>query len=242
MDTTADAKKSTQRVIPIESPSFVSEEYLEQVGQPALLFDRIRPLAMEIGCGTGDFVIEMAQRRADLNFLAVDIYNKGCLKTCRKVDRNRLGNVRVLRIEARQLLARFFEPETLHALYINCPDPWPKKRHHQRRLVNSDFLALIHRCLAPRGELVFCTDFAHYAHQVSALFPFPGFDNCLEEICAHHLQDYPFSKYMRKFHESGLPLYFVHQRKAKPVRAQESARRKEPVNGGFAQTCSGGSR
>ncbi|NLC71408.1 MAG: tRNA (guanosine(46)-N7)-methyltransferase TrmB [Desulfuromonadaceae bacterium] len=229
-----------QRVIPIESPSFISEEKLQQAGNPALLFAEPRPLAMEIGCGTGDFIIQMARQRPDLNFLAIDIYNKGCLKTCRKIDEHRLANVRVLRMEARYLLTRFLEPETLQALYINCPDPWPKKRHQQRRLVNRDFLDLVGHFLAPQGEFVFCTDFADYARQVAELFPLPGFDNCLGEASASHLEGYPFSKYMRKFRESGLPLHFIHHRKSTHFHGNRIAGSAYPMNVDLRTTGHGG--
>ena len=213
MDSTSEPKKQPQRVIPIESPSFVTEEELRQAEKPPALFAKRQPMAMEIGCGTGDFMIEIARCRPDLNFLAVDIYNKGCLKTCRKIDRNDLTNVRVLRMEACHLLTHYLEPASLQALYINCPDPWPKKRHRQRRLVNRDFILLVRRSLALTGELFFCTDYADYARQVLDLFPFPGYENCLDQPWAPHLEGYPYSKYMRRFSELGQTLYFIHQRK-----------------------------
>jgi tRNA (guanine-N7-)-methyltransferase len=241
MSATETGGKPLQRVIPIESPSFVSEEALQRAGDPALLFPEQRPLAMEIGCGIGDFMVQISGQRPALNFLAVDIYNKGCLKTCRKVDRLQLSNVRVLRMEACDLLTRFLRPETLHALYINCPDPWPKKRHHHRRLVNRAFLELVRRCLAPGGELIFCTDFAEYARQVTELFPLPGFANCLAEPCAFRLEGYPSSKYMRRFQEAGLPLYFIHQRKTAFSPAEGAADGEDHAGCcGLQTTCIGG--
>ncbi|MBN1140922.1 MAG: tRNA (guanosine(46)-N7)-methyltransferase TrmB [Deltaproteobacteria bacterium] len=216
-------KTTTQRVIPIESPSFVREEHLREAGNPVFLFPRRCPLAMEIGCGTGDFIVQLARRRPDLNFLAVDIYNQGCLKTCRKVDRQQLDNIRVLRMEARYLMTRYLGPASLEALYLNCPDPWPKKRHHPRRLVNAGFLEMVRYFLAAGGEFFFCTDFSDYAQQVAALFPFPGLDNCLPAPCVSRLEGYPFSKYMRNFSESGQPLYFMRYRKASRFPGSELA-------------------
>lgn len=206
-------KTTTQRVIPIVSPSFVREETLQEAGSLDRLFAKSRPLAMEIGCGIGDFIVQMARQRPNLNFLAVDIYNKGCLKTCRKVDQECLDNVRVLRMEARYLLTRYLQRESLCALYVNCPDPWPKKRHRRRRLINQGFLELMRYFLEPGGEFYFCTDFGDYAHEVCTLFPFPGFENCLTGPLAPHLEGYPFSKYMRNFRDSGRPLFFMHYRK-----------------------------
>jgi tRNA (guanine-N7-)-methyltransferase len=203
----------TQRMIHIDSPFFVQEETLKTLENISEIFDREAPLALEIGCGTGGFVLQLAQKQPETNFLAIDIYNKGCYKTCRKADLNAVSNIRVLRMEARHLLNHYIRPESLGAVYINCPDPWPKKRHRRRRLVNGDFLKLLLYCLRPGGQLYFCTDFTEYAEEVAELFPFQGFQNQLPEAFVHELEDYPRSKYMQRFQGQGLPLYFMVQRK-----------------------------
>lgn len=201
----------TQRVIPIHSPSFVSEEQFAAAGGASGLFPGDRPLILEIGCGIGDFVVQLAQRRPECDFLAIDIYNQGCLKTCRRIDTAELANVRVMRIEARQLLVRHFAPGSLAAVYINCPDPWPKKRHRERRLLNRAFLELLLYYLRPGGEFCFATDFGDYAEQVAALLPeLPGYASCLGEPISTELGDYPISKYMRRFLERGQPIHFLH--------------------------------
>lgn len=204
----------TQRVIPIHSPHFVSTEELAAAGNLAALFPVQRPLALEIGCGIGDFMLQLAQRHPQTNFIAIDIYNKGCLKTCRRLDDAGLDNVRVLRIEARELLSRFATPGLFRAVYINCPDPWPKKRHRERRLVNAGFLRQLHHYLETAGEFWFATDFADYAEQVGALLPeVPGFEALDSAAVTTDLGDYPVSKYMRRFLERGEPIYLAHWRK-----------------------------
>jgi tRNA (guanine-N7-)-methyltransferase len=205
----------TQRTIEITSPTFVAASELATVAAPGDLFAVSRPLALEIGCGIGDFILQLARQHPHINYLAIDIYNKGCLKTCSKIDAAGLDNVRVVRAEARDLLGRHFGPESLTAIYINCPDPWPKKRHRDRRLVGADFLRSVLYYLAPEGDLYFITDFTDYAEDVAALLPtVPGYVNALTLPSATELSGYPISKYMRRFLDLGQPIHYIHYRKA----------------------------
>lgn len=205
----------TQTMKVITSPVFVSTERLAAVGELPALFTQPRPLALEIGCGIGDFIVQRAAQQPQVNFLAIDIFNQGCLKTCRRIDAAGLDNVLVARAEARFLLRTYGRPESLAAAYINCPDPWPKKRHHRRRLLSSDFLQLLHGCLQPAGELYFSTDFAPYAEAVAAVLAgLPGWENRLETAWTSALPDYPASKYQLRFLEQGLPVFYFHRRKA----------------------------
>lgn len=204
----------TQSVIEIDSPHFLD---LDSPGNPAdwsKIFGNEHPLELEIGCGTGHFLVEMARRRPQANFLGIDIYNRGCYKSCRKVDREELTNVRVARTEARQLLSRHIGKDQLQAVYINCPDPWPKKRHRKRRLVQENFLLHLRHCLKPGGSFYFCTDFTDYAEQVAAALPrIEGLDNALAVPVADQIADYPVSKYMRRFLDRGERLHYIHYRK-----------------------------
>ncbi|MBE0598754.1 MAG: tRNA (guanosine(46)-N7)-methyltransferase TrmB [Desulfuromonadales bacterium] len=203
----------TQRMIEITSPVFIPEERLAADPGLTRLFGAERPLALEIGCGIGDFLIQMASRRPELNFLATDIYNKGCLKTCRKVEAAGLDNVRVVRLEARHLLEHHLSPGSLAAVFINCPDPWPKKRHRRRRLVNADFLALLRQFMAPGGELYFSSDFEDYTADVAAaLATLPLWHNCHPLPYLPALESYPISKYMRRFLDQGETIHFLHWR------------------------------
>ena len=210
------ALSMTQRVVPNTSPSFIPDPEQDLSFRPQTVFPRPeQPLVLEIGCGIGDFILPLATSRPDVNFLAIDIYNQGCLKTCRKIDAAGRDNVRVMRIEARHLIARYLDPWSLAAIYINCPDPWPKKRHRERRLVNADFLEVVRFALKPGGELFFASDVADYAEEVSALIVAQcGFIRLTPEPYCIELQpDYPISKYMRRFLELGQPIHFVRLRR-----------------------------
>lgn len=203
-----------QRVIPIDSPLFLAVSLLERPIDWAAIFGRQAPLALEIGCGTGHFIVALAGRHPEVNFLAIDIYNKGCLKSCRKLEAAGLHNVRVMRVEARELMLKGLPADSLQAIYINCPDPWPKKNQRKRRLVNRDFLELALRRLTPAGELFFSSDQKDYAEEVvAALEGVPAFLNQLPAPLVTELPDYPLSKYMRRFLGQGLPIHFIHCRR-----------------------------
>ena len=208
----------TQRMIEISSPFFIEEGQLDSPADLKKLFPAEQPLALEIGCGTGHFIAELAAANPDINFLAIDIYNKGCYKTCKKIELLGLDNVRVMRIEARYLLLHYIEKESLAAVYINCPDPWPKKRHRSRRLVNESFMEMLLHYLRPGGDFYFSTDFADYAEQVSEMLPqAKGYENCLAKLLVTELPGYPVSKYMQRFLDAGQPIYYMHYRRDKSL-------------------------
>jgi tRNA (guanine-N7-)-methyltransferase len=201
----------TQRMILINSPSFINEGQLRRIDSWHEVFGRVAPLELEIGCGTGHFVLELARRNPGTDYLAIDIFNRGCHKTCRKIDAEKLRNVRVLRAEARHLLLNHMPAEQLDAIYINCPDPWPKKRHRRRRLVNREFLRIALYTLRSAGRLYFSSDFADYAADVAAaLEGETGFCNVQDTPVTTELPGYPKSKYMRRFLDQGQPIHFVH--------------------------------
>ncbi len=136
-------------LIPITSPHFLGSELLTAMPDWAGIFGSQNPLILEIGCGIGDFVTQMATMNPDRNFIAVDYYNKGCLKTCKRIASAGLTNVRVVRDEARGFLVRCIPPGSLQGVIVNCPDPWPKTRHRKRRLVNAEFVNFLAGFMQP---------------------------------------------------------------------------------------------
>lgn len=192
----------------INSPLFIPEARLRQAGGFSSLFSSHQPLALEIGCGIGDFIVQIAARKPQWNFIAIDIFNQGCRQACRRVEDAGLDNILLMRIEARYLMHNYLGPDSLQAIYINCPDPWPKKRQRKRRLVNAEFLELAQYCLTGGGALNFTTDFADYGEEVAGLLSRnEHFKNLLEAPFSHRLDDYPRSKYMRRFLDLGQPIY-----------------------------------
>lgn len=204
-----------QRMIEITSPLFLRPaEAATALDWPAI-FGNDRPLALEIGCGIGDFIAKTATDNPGTNFIAIDYYNKGCDKTCRRLEKQGISNVRVARVEAREFMAAQLPPHSLTAVYINCPDPWPKKRHRKRRLVNNEFIDFLTNYLQSGGDFFFATDFEDYGLDVAALMATRSdFVNVLApDLCRTSLDGYHLSKYMLKFMAEGETIRFVHYRK-----------------------------
>jgi len=202
-------------LIPISSPRFLEPELLTAMPDWRQIFGNDNPLALEIGCGMGDFIAQMAVLHPDWNFIAIDYYNKGCLRTCKRIDGLELNNVRVVRDEARSFMVRCIPPESLRAVVINCPDPWPKMRHRKRRLVNAEFVGFLSGFMQPGADFHFATDFNDYGEDVARLMPdMTGFENVLApDLYRHKREMYPLSKYMLKFIGEGKRIYFIHYRK-----------------------------
>ncbi|HXE96085.1 MAG TPA: tRNA (guanosine(46)-N7)-methyltransferase TrmB [Dongiaceae bacterium] len=202
-------------LIPNTSPTFLPWEENGPAPSWCEIFGNDNPLALEIGCGVGDFIVQMAELHPDLNFIALDFYNKGCIKTCKRIDKSGLKNVRVLRAEARSFINACIPAAALRMVVINCPDPWPKLRHRKRRLVNPEFVAWLSGFIQPGAAFYFATDFVDYGLDVAEFMAVqPGFANQLApDTFRHALEGYPVSKYMRRFLDMGQPIYYVHYRK-----------------------------
>lgn len=129
-----------------------------------------QPVEMELGSGDGTFLIEWAQRNRDRNFLGVERLLGRLRKIERKAKRNNLQNVRAIRIEASYLMKYLIPPAALSALHIYFPDPWPKRKHWRRRLINAEFCEYAARALTPNGVVYFRTDNAEYFAQMKSVF------------------------------------------------------------------------
>lgn len=142
------------------------------------LFGNDRPVVLEIGFGMGEATAQMAAADPDTNILAVDVHTPGQGNLLALADRNGLTNVRVANGDAIILLREMLTPDSLDGLRVYFPDPWPKKRHHKRRLIQPAFLDLAATRLRP-GAIVHCaTDWEPYAEQMlEVLTGHPDFEN-----------------------------------------------------------------
>jgi tRNA (guanine-N7-)-methyltransferase len=121
-----------------------------------------RPLEVDLGCGDGSFLIAMARHHPERDFLGVERLLGRVRKVCRKVTRGGLPNARVLRLESRYVVEWLLPAGSVSRLHLLCPDPWPKARHHRRRLVRAEFLTAVRSALEPGGEFLFMTDHEDY--------------------------------------------------------------------------------
>ena len=126
------------------------------------IFGNDHPLEIDLGCGDGSFLIEMAQHYPERNFLGVERLLGRVRGVCKRIQELGLTNVMVLRLESQYTLEYLLEPDSISRLHLLCPDPWPKARHHKRRLVQQEFLHILHQVLIHSGEFLFKTDHLEY--------------------------------------------------------------------------------
>ncbi|MCF1712623.1 tRNA (guanosine(46)-N7)-methyltransferase TrmB [Corynebacterium argentoratense] len=132
-------------------------------------FGRQAPLIVEIGSGTGTSTAAMAPVEADTNVVAVELYKPGLAKLLGSIVRGDISNIRMVKGDGVEVLARMFAPESLDGIRIFFPDPWPKARHHKRRIIQSGPLNLIASRLKKGGVLHVATDHAGYAEWIDEL-------------------------------------------------------------------------
>lgn len=200
----------------------IPESYVEPLDLPKI-FGRVAPLHVDLGCGDGSFLVALAERNPEMNFLGIERMVGRVAKACRKADPSRTGdpsrmgeridNVRVLHLETSYAVRYLLPEESVETFYLLFPDPWPKRRHQRRRVVSPDFLRSIHRALAPGGVLQIATDQLDYFQQMQSLAASgPQFERI--DIGAG---DLPKTKFERIFQEQGVRIYRCSLRKISPV-------------------------
>lgn len=143
----------------------------------ARLFGREAPVHVEIGFGNGEALAAMAAAHPENNYLGIEVHRPGVGSLLRRVGAEGLSNVRLAGVDAVELLTRVPDG-VLGAVYLFFPDPWPKRRHHKRRLVQPEFARLVRRKLEIGGVWRLATDWEDYArHMLEVLTADPGFEN-----------------------------------------------------------------
>ena len=136
---------------------------------PASLFDRAAPLTLEIGFGNGDYLLHRCQQQPERNFIGLEVHRPGVGRLLDRADKAGVHNLRVACWDAVEVLRDWFAGARLDELLIQFPDPWHKKRHHKRRLVQPEFVALLCQRLATGGRLRLAPDWANYAEHMLAV-------------------------------------------------------------------------
>lgn len=138
--------------------------------------NQVSPLILEIGCGTGSATVQMAAKNPAENIIAVDVYKPGLAYLLGELVDHEVNNVRVVLGDAIELLEQKFPADSLDAIRLFFPDPWPKKRHHKRRIIREENLKIFLDKLKPNGFFHFASDHAEYVEAVLEIVNnFPGF-------------------------------------------------------------------
>lgn len=121
---------------------------------------------LEVGCGAGEVLISLAEQHPENDYLGIEVYRPGLGRLLRGLAERKLENARLLCGDAASLIEYQISDQSLAGVYIFFPDPWPKKRHHKRRLIDPDFVAILHRKLCSHGRVFLATDWEDYAQQI----------------------------------------------------------------------------
>lgn len=130
---------------------------------PAFVFGRNGPLTLEIGFGNGAALRTLAQAEPEHDFIGVEVHRPGVGRLLREAHAADLDNLRVINHDAVEVLESMLPAASLDRVLVYFPDPWPKKRHHKRRLIRPDFVPIVARALKPGGRLELATDWENYA-------------------------------------------------------------------------------
>lgn len=163
-------------------------------------FSKPGPVYLEVGFGNGESLFQMAQSHPERNYLGVEIHRPGIGRLLRLLDQNGVENVRVISGDAKEVLADFVSEGSLDGIYLFFPDPWQKKRHHKRRLVQSDFVHMVQRSLKFGGVFHMATDWQDYAeHMMTIMESSPGFVNLAGKSQFSKRPEYrPITKFERR--------------------------------------------
>lgn len=175
------------------------------------IFGRKAPLHVDLGCGDGSFLCAMAQRMPDVNFLGIERLLNRVRTSARKAAT--LDNVRLLRMESLYAVRYLLPAESVERFYLLFPDPWPKRRHHRRRIVTPNFLRSIHAALQKNGSIYIATDDVDYFAKIKEIAESdPAFASSDADV------DLPPSRFGLIFRQKDAPIHSLALRKVSPVK------------------------
>lgn len=193
-----------------------------------IAFGRVAPRVLEIGFGNGDALVAMAMEQPDKDFVGIEVHRPGVGHLLLAVEKNAATNVRVFCHDAVEVLSRQIADAAFERVNLYFPDPWPKKRHHKRRIVQRSFVDLLAQKITPGGLLHLATDWQPYAeHMLEVLTDSPWFDNLasghgLTEGCVARPVERPLTKFEQRGHRKGHGVWdIMFRRRAQTVVANE---------------------
>ena len=179
------------------------------VCDPMAWFDSPGPFELEIGCGKGGFLLSRARANPELRLLGIEWANKYFRYCADRMARWQLTNVRVMRTDAKIFFMHHLPPNSVSALHLYHPDPWPKKRHHKRRMVQADFVGTAIRVIKPGGRWLIQSDHQEYFEFMRTVIgTHPEFvDIPWEEADAAPAQDWEGTNFEIKYAREGRAIY-----------------------------------
>ena len=174
-------------------------------------FGNTNPLKLEIGFGMGNFLIEMAAKEPSSNFIGIDFYHKGIRKIMTRIKNLQLENIRIVYGDIRNKISILCQDGELETVYINFPDPWPKKRHIKRRLIKPEFINQLAKKLDLEGSVYLATDSANYAHEMLNYLNSETLFQNLDDNQGFIKEriDLPKSKYEKIFINAGEKVFYL---------------------------------
>jgi len=166
------------------------------------VFARRAPIVLEIGFGNGDTLVQQATEASGLDFFGIEVHEPGVGHCLLKARNAGITNLKLINHDAIEVLREQIPPESLHRINIYFPDPWPKKRHHKRRLIQPAFLGLLHGRLEAGGTLHIATDWADYAEHIDEVVSDSSLFACAER--REHDGEAPLDRPRTKFEQRGL--------------------------------------
>ncbi len=147
------------------------------------IFGNARPVVLEIGFGNGESLAEMAEKDPDRNWLGIEVHRPGVGHLLLEIERRGLANLRLIRHDAVEVLDQGIPPGALDGVQLFFPDPWPKRRHHKRRILDAEMVQRLARGLRPGGQFHAATDWEPYAEQMRDILDGAGdrFENTAGE-------------------------------------------------------------
>ena len=165
------------------------------------LFKKIQPITLEIGFGNGDSLLEMAINAPDQNFLGIEVYEAGIGRLINEANKHQLSNLKIIKADAVEVLEHHIKDDSFDTFQLFFPDPWHKKKHHKRRIIQTDFLDLISNKLQDGGTMHMATDWENYAeYMMVTLEKHPHFKNAMG---AHKYSLRPEHRPITKFERRG---------------------------------------
>lgn len=194
-------------------PEYVVANPSDYQGKWQALFGNDQPIHMELGTGRGDFIIGMAKLYPEINFIGIEKYTSVIIDVLEKLLENSLPNVKLLNIDGDQI-EEIFSANELERIYLNFSDPWPKARHHKRRLTHESFLKKYKNILCDQGEVHMKTDnqmLFEASLEYFSCFGY-GLQNVSLDLHKSDMQNNVMTEYEMKFSQKGNRIYRLEAR------------------------------